>query len=96
MDERPHIARLALANERLVWREVDDQVIVLDKHTWQYLSVNDSGALLWRQIADGATRAELVARLRDDCELDEHAAARDVQAFISMLQKHGLLLDGKG
>jgi hypothetical protein len=96
MDERPHIAPLALASERLIWREVDDQVIVLDKRTWHYLSINDSGALLWRQIAEGATRAELVARLRDDCELDEQAAARDVQAFISMMQEHGLLLDGEG
>jgi hypothetical protein len=96
MDEHSDIAPLALANERLVWREVDDQVIVLDKGTGHYLSINDSGALLWRQIAEGATRAELVARLRDDCELHEQAAARDVQAFISMMQEHGLLLDREG
>jgi hypothetical protein len=43
-----------------------------------------------------APRAELVARPRDDRELDEQAAARDVQAFISMMQEHGLLLDGEG
>jgi len=36
------------------------------------------------------------SRARDDCELDEQAAARDVQAFISMMQEHGLLLDGEG
>jgi Coenzyme PQQ synthesis protein D (PqqD) len=94
MDEPVHTAALELANERLIWREVDDQVIVLDKRTWNYLSINDSGALLWRQIARGATHAELVARLRDDYELDEQAAARDVQAFISMMRKNGLLLDG--
>jgi hypothetical protein len=95
MDERTHIAPLALANERLIWHEVDDQVMVLDKRTWHYLSINDSGTLLWRQIAQGATRAELIARLRHDCELDEQAAARDVQAFISMMQEHGIL-DGEG
>jgi hypothetical protein len=46
MDERPRLAPLALANERLIW-------------------------------------------------LDEQAAARDVQAFTSMMQEHGLR-DGEG
>lgn len=87
---------LDLAEERLIWREVDGQVIVLDKRTWSYLSINDSGALLWREIARGATRADLIARLRETYELDEQSAERDVDAFVSMMQAHGMLCNGTG
>ncbi len=83
--------RLALAHERLTWREVDTQVIVLDKRSWNYLSINDTGTQLWRQLAEGATRAELIARLCEHHLLDEQAAARDVDAFVSKVQEHGLL-----
>lgn len=91
-----HLDTLDLAQERLIWREVDGQVIVLDKRTWSYLSINDSGALLWREIAGGATRGELVARLHETYGLDGQTAARDVDAFISTLRAHRLLRGGEG
>jgi hypothetical protein len=87
---------LDLAEESLIWREVDGQVIVLDKRTWSYLSINDSGALLWREIAKGAKRAELVERLHETYGLDAQTASRDVEDFISMMQRHGLLRGGEG
>lgn len=91
MDAGPNTTPLALEEERLIWREVDDQVIVLDKRSWSYLSINDTGALLWKQIAAGATHAELVARLQGDYGLDEATAARDVETFVSKMAEHGLL-----
>ncbi len=95
MDARLHTP-LDLAEENLIWREVDGQVIVLDKRTWSYLSINDSGACLWREIARGATQAELIARLQEAYELDEQRATRDVDAFVSMMQAHGMLCNGRG
>jgi Coenzyme PQQ synthesis protein D (PqqD) len=87
---------LDLAEESLIWREVDGQVIVLDKRTWSYLSINDSGARLWREIARGASRAKLIACLQETYELDEQSASRDVEDFISMMQAHGMLCNGNG
>lgn len=88
--------QFSVAEENVVWREVDGQVVALDKRTWNYLSINASGALLWKQIAGGgATRVELVERLREDYELDEQTAMRDVDAFISSMQAHELLRGGE-
>ncbi len=74
-----------------MWREVDGEVIVLDKRTWTYMGINGSGALLWKELAGGSSTELLVERLRGEFGLDEAAAVRDVGAFVELLRGHGLL-----
>jgi Coenzyme PQQ synthesis protein D (PqqD) len=85
---------LILAEESLLWREVEDEVIVLDKRTWNYMGINGSGALLWKEIARGASATDLVKRLCERYEIDEQTASADVNAFLGMLERHELLLSG--
>jgi hypothetical protein len=55
-----------------VWREGDGQVIALDGDLRNYIGVTETGGLLWKALADGATREaladELVARYGVDAE----------------------------
>ena len=88
---------LKLAEESLTWREVDGEVVVLDRRSWMYMGVNGSGVLLWKEIIDGASRSRLVDCLRDTYEIDAEIAQRDVEAFLEMLSSHNLLVeDGAG
>jgi hypothetical protein len=82
---------LKLRGERLSWREIDDEVVALDVDTATYLSANASGRLLWRALASGATREELVSCLVDEFEVDAERAGADVDAFIGELSQRGLL-----
>ncbi len=82
---------LRLRQQGLEWRQVDDEVVALDLDTARYLATNRTGALLWDQLAAGATREALVARLMESWDLDEARAAADVDAFLAMLSDRGLL-----
>lgn len=84
---------LALDLEHLMWREVGEEVIVLDKRTWTYMGINGSGALLWRELAGGGRVPQLVACLRETYGIAEEQALRDVGAFVELLRGHGLLAD---
>lgn len=86
---RPETIRLR--DEGVTWRLVDDEVVVLDRRTWAYLSINDSGALLWARLVDGATKAELVATLVEGFELAQERADADVESFLDTLREHDLL-----
>ena len=83
---------LALDDDALMWREVENEVIVLDKRTWTYMGINGSGAVLWKALAEGASVAQLVEQLRAAYGIDEAAAVRDAGAFVEMLREHGLLV----
>lgn len=89
MDDSNEVLRLRDAE--LVWREVEGEIVILHQGDWEYLTVNETGALLWGKLVDGATRGQLVASLLAQYELDEQRAASDVEAFLDVLSERGLL-----
>ena len=63
----------------------------LDGREATYLTLNGSGALLWRKLANSATRDELVEALLVTYDVDQPTAAADTDAFLSALSEQGLL-----
>jgi hypothetical protein len=86
-------APLKLAEEALTWREVDGEIVVLDRRSWMYMGVNGAGVMLWKQIIEGASLSRLVECLCDAYEIDAEVAQRDVEAFLEMLSSNSLLVE---
>jgi hypothetical protein len=84
---------LRLHEERLAWKEVDGETLLLDLETSLYLSVNPSATVLWRLLAEGSTRDALIQALRDAYELDEARATEDVDAFLADCRARKFLVD---
>jgi hypothetical protein len=74
--------RHEIRTEGLTWREVDEEVVILDMQASKYFSLNGTGALLWKALAEGAEHRRLVTLLADRFDIDEAIAARDVDAFL--------------
>lgn len=82
---------LRLRTEDIAWREVGGEVLALSLVDSTYLNTNSSGAVLWKALAAGATRDDLISRLVDEYQIEVAQAAVDVEAFLSLLQERGLL-----
>jgi hypothetical protein len=82
---------LRLRDEKLEWREIDDEIVALDGRTSEYVAVNRSGAALWPLLVAGATRGTLVERLTDAFDIDRATAERDLDAFLAVLSERDLL-----
>jgi hypothetical protein len=82
---------LRLRTDELEWKQIDDEIVVLDGRASNYLAASGSGVLLWRKLETGATRDELVAALVGEYGIDEARAGEDVDAFVADLAKQGLL-----
>ena len=79
--------------DRVTWRRVGDELVVLDLVASAYLSVNDTGAAVWELLDRGSPRVDLVAALLEAFEVDEATAASDVDEFIADLSGRGLLVE---
>ena len=72
------------------WRYVEDQVLALDMNS-TFFNTNRAGALLWSALSEGRTREELVDQLVRKYKIDPETARRDVDAYLAVLEQHGLL-----
>ena len=75
------------------WREVDGEATLLDLRTSTYLAVNGSATVLWRLLAAGTTREELVSALCADYGIDATTASDDVDAFLRDCEERGYVVD---
>ena len=86
--------RLRLRDGVLAWRRLETEVVALHLGREEYLRVNTSGAGLWRLLAAGTTRADLVRHLADAYGLDDVDAQEDTDSFLTDLDAKGLLERG--
>lgn len=82
---------LSLRADDLQWREIDDEIVVLDEREARYLAVQGSGAAMWRLLSESTTRDGLVRALVETYRIDELRAGADTDAFLGQLAEQGLL-----
>lgn len=75
----------------ITWREVDDEIVVLDLASSRYLALNGSGALLWRTLVDGAEAEVLTEVLAGEFDISAQQAAHDVDAFLTQCHEMGIV-----
>jgi coenzyme PQQ synthesis protein D (PqqD) len=82
---------LRLRSGAAEWREVDGEVIALDRSAAEYLAGNVTATIIWRALAEGTTRTGLISSLSERFDIDEIRAAADVDAFLQELRARDLL-----
>lgn len=76
----------------MAWRSLAEEAVVLDLETSRYLSLNQSGALLWAMVSERPVSLdELVERLMSEFDVDRETAKVDVAEFLGACRQHGLL-----
>lgn len=71
--------------------EVEDGLVVLDLRSERYLSLNKTGAVVWKTLEGGGDVAAAVAAVRARFAVDEARATEDVARLIDQLSDKGLL-----
>lgn len=77
-------------------REVagNNVVVAIGKATVDFnglISLNDTGAFLWKQLEKGADQDDLLSSVLDEYDIDEADAKADIAEFIEKLKGADLL-----
>jgi hypothetical protein len=75
----------------VAWREINDEIVLLDLTGSTYFTVTRTGVALWPLLVQGSTIDELSEHLAQTFSLERQTAERDVSGFISTLSDEGLL-----
>jgi hypothetical protein len=71
--------------------ETQDGAVLLDIRQGLCFSVNPVGALIWRQLRDGASPIAIAQHLANVCSISCQQAEVDVQEFVEQLKQRQLL-----
>jgi hypothetical protein len=82
---------LKLRAQGVAWTDVDGEIVALDETAAVYLAANPAGGLLWRALADGASRDALAEELVREYGIPLERAVADTDTFLSTLRAHSLL-----
>jgi len=75
----------------VTWREADNEVLAVDGGFKNYASTNASGRVLWKALAGGASRDDLVQALVSEFGITVGRASQDVDGFVGDLAANGFL-----
>jgi len=82
---------LRIREDNIVWRETNDEIVILELQTATYLTLNESGQKLWFALLKGSTLGILVEMLVSEQGATEVQAEADVEAFLAALDERSLL-----
>jgi hypothetical protein len=68
-----------------------DKSIVLDLNTGRYYSLNKTGTLVWKMMADRHSVATIVTQLATACAQEESRVETDVVALVDFLRQQQLI-----
>ena len=78
-------------NEKIPWRLIEEEAILLDLDEGEVLRLNPVGAEIWSAIDGRHTVEEIVAHIRRTIEVSHWTARRDVHRFLKQLLRHALV-----
>lgn len=79
-------------------RQVLDAFIILGTGKEAYaprtiMSMNETGAFLWRMMENGAEQSDLVAGMIQEYDVSADVAAKDVDKFLAQLREKALIVE---
>jgi hypothetical protein len=76
----------------IVHETVDGEVIAIDLVSGSYYSLAGSGPVVWEQLGNGASEAEIGAALAGQFEADGETIGRAVSVLLDELREGGLIV----
>jgi Coenzyme PQQ synthesis protein D (PqqD) len=82
---------IRLRSDSVAWNPVGEVIVALDLTSSAYFSTNATGTLLWKLLASGTSRSELVNTLVVRFGVNQETIEQDVDVFLADLERARLL-----
>ncbi|MDP2939166.1 MAG: PqqD family peptide modification chaperone [Candidatus Omnitrophota bacterium] len=77
--------------KKIVYRDFDDEIVVINTFTKSYFYLNDVSAQIWRKLNSGNRPVEVMDYLIEEYGISKEQASQDVDEYLYELAQAGLL-----
>ena len=85
------VNRYIIDPERIAWRVVDGEAVILNLGTGSYYSLDKIGTRMWQLISEKRACEEAIGLIVSEYEAEKETIADDFLELISELKKEGLI-----
>jgi hypothetical protein len=78
-------------SDEVICQVLDDESVLLDLASENYLGLDEVGTRIWQLIDDGETMRSVVATMLDEYDTNEDTLVGDLDKFLTELQAQGLI-----
>ena len=78
-------------SDEVICQVLEDESVLLDLASENYLGLDEVGTRIWRLIDDGETMRSVVATMLDEYDTNEDTLVGDLDKFLNDLQVQGLI-----
>ena len=78
-------------SDEVICQVLDDESVLLDLASENYLGLDEVGTRIWQLIDDGETMRSVVATMLDEYDTNEDTLVGDLDKFLNDLQTQGLI-----
>jgi Coenzyme PQQ synthesis protein D (PqqD) len=78
-------------NPDVVWRQVGDEVVLVNMKTNRIYSLNSTGARLWELLDSGADRREIEQAMLDEFDVEPAQLREEIDSQLDRLAREGLV-----
>jgi Coenzyme PQQ synthesis protein D (PqqD) len=75
----------------VLMRKVGDEFVLVHMGRNQIFSLNPTAAALWELLSEGRTRADAIAQLTREFDVDLETAEAETDTLLGMLEREGLV-----
>ena len=76
--------------EEVLFRELDDEAVLLNLKTGVYFGLNSTGLRIWQLIVEGRSLEQVLEMMRGEYEVDGQVVERDLLDWCRQLCAQGL------
>ncbi len=78
-------------NPEVVFKRLDDRMVLVHLGTNQIFELNDTGARVWELLQEGLATDSLFDRLTDEFEVDSTTLREEIASLLTELADEGLI-----
>ena len=77
--------------ENVIFRDLDDEMIIMDMNSGKYFGLNETGARIWSLLNENQKIKDIIEKLSDEYDITKEQCEKEVKKFISTLLEKGLI-----
>ena len=85
------MAEILVRNDEILWRLVEDKVVILDMDEAIAIMLNDVGSHIWTALQTQKTKEELINQVIEAFDADKETVRKDVHSFLNDMIKRDLI-----